>query len=72
MHGNSESRNVPCLISKRIVVLNMCMNAWFLLALMTGLTSGMSLVWMQSMGLPTYCEADTMMEKASMHVVVRR
>ena len=37
-----------------------------------GLTSGMSLVWIQSMGLPTYWEADTTMEKASMQVVVRR
>ena len=34
------------------------------------LTSGMSLVCIQSMGLPTYCLAETMSEKANMQVVV--
>ena len=34
------------------------------------LTSGMSFVWMQSMGLPTYCLAETIREKANIHVVV--
>ena len=33
-------------------------------------TSGISFVWMQSIGLPTYCEAEMMMEKANMQVVV--
>ena len=33
-------------------------------------TSGISLVWIQSMGLPTYCLAETMREKANMQVVV--